>query len=369
MNMNACLIPSILAASFVGTAEPLSLNVPAPGGTAGTITMHAVWLRVPDIKGSYTIPYIQSSNELTIKTAFTAPETVKAQVTLLKNGKIIGDAQVTTPENPTVTFPSLPPGEYAVAVAGVGATGNTVSEDLHERIGIGTVVAAIGDSITEGYHSRGFWRDNLDLTPDAFPSDAVSKDGRNYPQYTPTTAHHRPDINCFASWMPKLNDMLVEKWRRPVFIANEGWGGITTERYLAMMRTDKRWQERMRLLKPTIWLIHLGVNDERAKLGAEIVAANLTATVDLLRKDYAAEPSNIFICTPCYDYVSGADKILSDYCVVINKLITEKGLRKGPDFFAAYAKDKEKYYGADPVHPNIEGMELMAKLWAEAITK
>jgi hypothetical protein len=89
--------------------------------------------------------------------------------------------------------------------------------------------------------------------------------------------------------MPRLNDLLTTKWKQPVFIANEGWGGITTGRYLAMMRSDKGWQERMRLLKPNVWLIHLGVNDERAKLPAAEVAANAAEAAGAAVAEFAAD--------------------------------------------------------------------------------
>jgi lysophospholipase L1-like esterase len=48
-------------------------------------------------------------------------------------------------------------------------------------------------------------------------------------------------------------------------------------------------------------------------------------------------------------------------------IIADRGLRRGPDFFTAYAVEKERYYGSDPVHPNIEGMRRMADLWAAAL--
>jgi len=134
-----------------------------------------------------------------------------------------------------------------------------------------------------------------------------------------------------------------------------------------MMQSDKGWQERMRLLKPNVWLIHLGVNDERAKLPAAEVAATLSAMVDILRTEYGADPANIYVATPSYDYAPGAAEILAAYAQEIGRLIAEKGLRRGPDFFTAYEGKKAEYYGNDPVHPNAAGVELMARLWAKAL--
>ena len=356
-----------MAALALTLAAPLRSATPGPGPSPAPAP-RTVWLRVNDVKGSYTIPYIQSAPDLELRLAFTDPAVVKARVALLDpNGAVVGTAEV-TPAAPFARFGALPPAEYAVGVTGLDVRGTPIVEDRHEQVAIGTVIAALGDSITEGYHSQGFWRDDLELTPAAFPAEVVSRDRRNYPQYTPTTSYHRPEINCFASWMPHLNDLLAERWQHPVFIANEGWGGFTTANYLALMQ-DPGWQERLRLLKPTVWLIHLGVNDERHKVSTAAFAANLAAIVDVLLQDHAAVPARIYISRPCYDYAAGALPILEAYSLEIDRLITARGLSHGPDFLKAYATEKERYYGADPVHPNVLGMKLMAELWAEALRR
>lgn len=353
------------------TTPMLTLTTPlrslAPGATptAVAVTAQTAWLRVADVKGAYTIPYIQSDPDLDVALVFADPALARADIALLVDDRPLAEAQA-TPAADRVCFPGLAPAEYTVRVRGFAAVGGPLSEDRHEHVAVGTVIAALGDSITEGYHGHGFWRDDLDLTPDAFPPEVVSRDRRNYPQYAPTTAYHRPEINCFASWMPRLNDLLAERWQRPVFIANEGWGGYTTADYRRLMQ-DPGWQERMRVLSPTLWLIHLGVNDERHQAPARDVAANLAAMVDALIRDHAAAPSRICLCRPCYDYAPGAAPILEAYGREIDALVAAKGLHHGPDFLAAYAVDRERLYGADPVHPNLAGMALMADLWAEAL--
>ena len=322
-------------------------------------------LRIEDIQGSYTIPHIQSSRDLDFEVTFSHPSAVAARVELLQNGLI----REASRQAPTVRFPALTPGEYDIRVSFHDQDGGIISQGLHSGFAIGTVIGAIGDSITEGYHGKGYWRDNLELTAADFPSESVSKDGRNFPQFSPTTHRHRPEINCYASWMPRLNDLLSAQWSHPVFIANEGWGGIDTARYLEMMKSDLGWQSRMQKLRPSLWLIHLGVNDERAQKAPAEVAANLHAIVDLLISDHSAEPSRIFLATPSYDYAPDAESYLAAYREEIIRIIDTRGLRRGPDFFSAYSKDKELHYGEDPVHPNEVGMKLMADLWAEALFK
>ncbi len=233
--------------------------------------------------------------------------------------------------------------------------------------GAGTIIAALGDSITEGYWGERFWRDCIELRADMFPPESVSRDGRNFPQYAPTAKNHAPDSNCFTSWMPRLNDLLSAHWRQSVFIANEGWGGITTAGYLKMMLEDGNWQERMRLLDPGVWLIHLGVNDERSEIPVADVVSNLNAMIDILIRQYKAVPAHIVLALPCYDYAPGAVDILAAYREEMEKIITNRGLRQGPDFFSAYATEKARWYGNDPVHPNPAGMARMAELWAAAL--
>jgi len=324
-------------------------------------------LRIEDAKGTYSIPFIQSARDLVVRLEFADVRATAASVQLLHAGTTVA-TQPASPAAPAVRFPHLAPGEYELDIRVVDAAGVEIYRIRHDRVGIGTVLAALGDSITEGYHGHGFWRDDLNLRAEHFPPAAVSRDGRNFPQYTPTTAGHRPEVNCFQSWMTTLNNLLTDAWKQPLFIANEGLGGHSAAAYLRVMRTDAGWQKRMKQLQPTVWLIHLGVNDERAKITSEAFAADMDAIVALLLDEYKAEPGRIFVAKPCYDYAEGAAPILAGYCTEIDKRVAKRGLRHGADFYKAYATDKERWYSADPVHPNIDGMEYMAQLWFEVIS-
>lgn len=361
--LNVVLILLLVALACPTTAGVIPLTLPEAGQRLAPASLE---LTVSDIKGSYTIPYIQSDTDLRVRVVFPPGGPTRARLILIMGDQPIAERDA-TPDDPDITISGLAASEYTLRLGGLGDNDQILCSAVWRHYGVGTIIGAIGDSITEGYHGPGFWRDDLDLEASVFPPEAVSKDGRNFPQYSPTTAWHRPDINCFQSWMTDLNDLLVARWRQPVFIANEGYGGITTGAYLNTMRGDAGWQARMKLLRPQVWLIHLGVNDERAKLPAATVGANLDAIVTILMQDYGAKPEHILIARPCYDYAEGAAPILQGYIAEMDALIARRGLRPGPDFFAAYAVDKPKWYGDDPVHPNIEGVAYMARLWAEAI--
>lgn len=323
-------------------------------------------ISIKDIKGTYTIPYIQSGRDVRVNVTFSEPRAVSAELLLSGNGCKI--TKTVKKEAPFAVFAELAPGEFVLKISWMDKNGSVISETVYRRIGVGAVLAAIGDSLTEGYHGHGFKRKNLNLKNSDFPSGAVSKDGRNFPQFSPTTAVHKPAVNCFQSWMTELNDKLAEAWKMPVFIANEGWGGYTSAHYLAMMRNNKGgWSDRMDLLHPCTWLIHLGVNDERRKVPAADFAENMRAIIKILLDKYNARPSQIYIAYPSYDYAPGAEPVLRSYIAEIDKIISEFNLRKGPDFFTAFAKDRKKWYGTDPVHPGIEGISLMAELWTEKL--
>ena len=328
------------------------------------------WLRVSDVQGSYTIPYIQSHRDLSFRVDFKAlPQGAsRATIVISCDGEDVRRGVVTV-SSPHVLFSCLAPGEYTVSVTVVDCAGETQQHFGYSRIGIGTVVAALGDSLTEGYHGHGFWRQILDLCADDFPASAVSVDGRNFPQFSPTTHIHRPSVNCFQSWMTRLNNLLSEAWKVPVFVANEGWGGYTSADYLTMMEQNcDGWCDRVRQLSPAVWLIHLGVNDERHGVSGGEFETNLRGIVKLLLGEFGAAPENIYLARPSYDYFPGAAAVLRTYIAQIEAVVESLGVQAGPDFFATFSQDRETWYGDDPVHPGPEGMDLMADLWAERLS-
>jgi lysophospholipase L1-like esterase len=320
---------------------------------------------ISDGPGTYEIPFLQTGRTLEFEVSPWPDGVAGLEWELVNPSKDLHYSGRIGPDMPRGQIDGLVPAEYTWRVT-LARTGQA-----HEfsPIGIGTVIAALGDSITEGYWSRGYKKDPTCLMPDLFPIESVSRDARNFPQHAPTTSVHAPGISCFESWMTRLNDHLSAAWNSPVFIANEGWGGYTTADYLRLMDTDRQWQERLRTLAPQIWLIHLGVNDERAHRPAADFGADLRRMVTRLIGNYNADPRRIFIARPCYDYWEQAEEYLSAYIREIERIRTDFGLPEGPDFYAAYAVEKERWYGADPVHPNVAGMDYMADLWARALLR
>jgi len=323
-------------------------------------------MAVPDVKGSYVIPYIQSARELPVAADFGGRAAARIDLALFLGARKVARAALTR-DVASTTFRGLAPGEYVLRGTERDANGKDIAAFAAARVGVGTVVAAVGDSITEGYWSHAFLRDANALNAGDFPPSAVSKDGRNFPQFGPTMATYRKGLNCFQSWMTDLNDLLSGSLGWPVFIANEGWGGITSGGYLKRMRQDANWQRRMELLAPDVWLVHLGVNDERQRVPAEAFEKNMRDIVELLVRKRGAEPRRIFLARPSYDYQRGAQAVLEEYCRRIDAVAKDLKLSPGPDFFSAFASERAKWYGGDPVHPNVEGMKRMAALWCGAV--
>jgi lysophospholipase L1-like esterase len=323
-------------------------------------------MTVADVEGSYTIPYIQSDRDLEVVPDFSDSDTAFAHLTL-SGAKFRAAGKMGRGGRPVV-FRNIPGGELSLGARWLGRDGSSLKGEFRARLGVGSVLAALGDSLTEGYHGRGFMPGGLTLKAEDFPVTAVSKDGRNFPQFAPTARSHKPSVSCFQSWMTELNDGLSAAWRMPVFIANEGWGGLTSGDYLSMIGGSKGgWKDRMSLLRPDTWLVHLGVNDERQGVSAKNFAENMRGIVLALITGYGARPSRIYLARPSYYHAAGAADTLRSYIAEIERLTQDFNLKDGPDFFGAFSKDRAFWCGNDPVHPGVEGMSLMAKLWLASL--
>ncbi len=346
-------------------ATPWEIQI-GSGRLCGALAPGSVCLTVDDVRGTYTLPYIQPDRNLSIKIKSRDAALKQLRLALQKSEGAPRTKTVEAKEAEVVVYKDLAPGEYTLTVAGLDAQGQQVHSATYRRIGIGTIVAAIGDSITEGYWAKPYEaEEHLNWT--MFPKAAVSRDGRNFPQFAPTTHRLLKKHHAFGGFETQLNDLLAETLQHPVLVANEGWGGYTSAQYLTMMTEDRNWQNRLRALRPTWWIIQLGVNDERHLVPAEQFGEQMEKIADILIKDYGAVPQRILLAKPCYDYYRGAEPILKTYNQQIDRLIERRQLGAGADFFAAYAQDRQRLYGKDPVHPNEAGMTLMAQLWHESL--
>ena len=223
----------------------------------------------------------------------------------------------------------------------------------HDRaiqIGVGDIIVAIGDSVTEGYDGTAYdappYRSWLGVP-------VSSPDGRNYPQCGIGTGGSR-DHWQEASHLVALGSELERFAGYPVFILNEGVAGFTSGGYLARL-SDPAWVARIQALHPNRWMIDLGINDDQQGVSRTSFQANMQSIVDTLRTTYAADPAQITLAVPSRG---------SNWQPYIDNLVTPNGLSRGPDlatFYADHASDRPPLTAG--VHPTVAGHVQMARLW------
>jgi len=341
----------------------------------------------------YTIPYIQTSNDLFIKVEnWPTADSVRFELTDMSTGNLVSTLADTTIDNADnnsfeTTFNNLPKGEYRVDVYGVDANGNDIPglTDYAEHMGIGDIILAIGDSLTQGNLG---WRHNaaqasfpnsgiLDWTDSDLGSSYVSQDNRNFAQagaLRPFQANQGVPVPFDQSFMPVLNDYLVECYDYPVFIMNEGWGGHESNDYLSYMSTTE-WKDRVIDLEPNKAIIELAANDAIEEVNTPaIFNANMDSIVDNLQAGPLSIASNqIWMATPTYAVIPNPNGFNTDYAPFlpeIDQSISDQGINPGGDFHDFFFQNQHLLAPApDQVHPSQLGYDEKAREWAKVLTE
>ncbi len=310
--------------------------------------------------GDFTIPYIQT------ETTFTPEVTVDSGSVPVDGGikfvlnegqgneRVLYDMSGTGPYS--VSFEALDRGTYTLDTYVVNGS-NVVQvgagkHDTMTGIGIGDIIAVIGDSTTAGLP--------YDLDPVYNWTQAgvgeLSDDNRNFAQQDPN------DGLYYLSFTKELNNTLSQNYGYPVFIMNEGIGAIETGGYSQYMQNSNDFQSRMTSLKPTKWVIHLGINDVRGDNLAPGYIAGVESMVDEIIASYDARPADILIAKPMFIQ---EDQVHSDiqatYATAIDALVAERGLSLGPDYYHDFAERYNDFYSAT-YHPNQAGYQEMGRL-------
>jgi lysophospholipase L1-like esterase len=322
-------------------------------------------LAITDEGGTFYIPYIQTSSTLSVAasvsgTYLPAGGGVKF---VLNEGESNQDVKYDMTSPFTGSFTGVAKGNYTldayvvdssqVVVAGSGRHAELTN------VGIGDIITAIGDSITEGEYGVDAGTTSIASWLDA-PAGTTSADNRNYPQYGPYITRYK------ESWMSDLNDELADFYDYPVFIMNEGYGGLQTGSYISYMG-QADWISRQTALHPNRWLIHLGVNDAgTGNQSASTVQTNLQTIINTLENSYSATGSQILLARPSYGTSSEYTTRLPAYLPIIDSLVSSNALTAGPDFYTYFSNHNAGLY-SDTVHPNSAGMVQMARLWALAL--
>lgn len=364
--------------------------LPAPGGDRPVVRFTTpaaavaaepttATLDVPGPGGSFRVPYIQTGPDLSYALELDGPPGRTIVDVVLDAGK--PEHQVQRLHSPpwSGTFRELGYGEHTLD-ARLYAPEEGSPESLAflqppvvtahlEHVARGDIVAALGDSITEGLGGNPYAAgeiDRLHYFPDwvaarqalvSVNPGAVSADGRNFPQ---AGANLKPASR--PGYLVSLGQSLGSSQGRPVLVINEGWSGITADGFLHVSESE-HFQHLVAVTRPNIWLIDLGANDVLVKRpGSEYEQLMRGVVQSLELKGAAARDIHI----ACPSFRAGATEPLQQtYLPAVNNVRSSLSLGPAPDFYGTYRDHPE--LRQDWVHPSAIGYAAMAQMWTDAI--
>ncbi|HEV3232059.1 MAG TPA: SGNH/GDSL hydrolase family protein [Candidatus Dormibacteraeota bacterium] len=350
-------------AGVAGAPEVATLEVPAPGGT-------------------FSVPYIQSGGDLRFALAVAGAgpdDRLEVALDAGTPGEALADVAV---ESPSGVFPGIGFGEHTLTArllrAGEGRPEQvqggerTVAQAHLTQVARGDIVAAMGDSTTEGVGGGPWSPDQVEALA-AFPDwiaaraaatraglDWVTADGRNYPQ--PSNLQYpgrsRP------AYTVDLARELEAASGHPALVLNLGFSGGTTDSYVHVVESPVLARE-FAVVHPTAYLVDLGVNDALVRRSASDYGQRLTQIVTDLERVDGAQPGQVRLACPIYAKQTARHQAELAYLAVVNQLRASAGLGPAPDFYSYYRDHPDEV--ADAVHPNAAGYQAMGGLWLHAL--
>ena len=336
-------------------------------------------LEVPGPGGAFTVPYIQASPDLDYALDQNGPAGRTIVDAVIDEGRPAQQSQRLRGPGWGGTFRGLAFGEHTLdARMYVGEEGASdtfilaqppVATAHLDHVARGDVVAALGDSTTEGLEGGPYAPGEIDhLTYFAdwvaarhalgpIDPSLVSADGRTYPQ-AGGSLHpaSRP------SFVVPLARLLEARTGHPVLVINEGWSGITADGFVHVAQSQ-HFHDLVAAAHPNRWLVNLGANDAAVQRPALEYQQRLEALVAGI-ESLGAAPGDIRLACPSYR--SGPLSALeATYLPVVDFVRGDKRLGPAPDFFGHY-RDQPDQLG-DSVHPNAAGYAAMAQLWSDAL--
>jgi lysophospholipase L1-like esterase len=330
--------------------------------------------------GRFFVPYIQTSSDLPVALAQNGPPG-RTIIDVILDAGTPGARAVRLTQAPwTTTFHDLTFGEHTLTArmyapeegvpARLALQAPPVAETYLERVARGDVVAALGDSTTEGL-GEGPWQAGQQEMLGFFPTwraaqkglqarpDWITADGRNFPQVG-LTMHpaSRP------SFTVELARMLAARRGHPVLVLNYGWSGTTSDGFMRIS-TSGYFAHQVAATAPNTWLINLGVNDPLVNRTAAEYAERMQSLVINLERLYGAAPADIHMACPIYATQPARNQAEAGYLPVVDQLRAANHLGAAPNFFAFFKAHPETV--ADAVHPNFAGYTATAQLWDAAL--
>jgi lysophospholipase L1-like esterase len=357
-----------------------TLQFTSPRASVGTAPQTAS-LAVPGPAGTFYVPYIQTSPALEVGVSHNGPPERSVVDVTLDDGTA-NSRQVRLLGAPwRARFDEVAFGEHTLTAKlyvpeegmplEVALEGPPIAQAYLDHVARGDIVAALGDSTTEGLGNGPWQPADLQLLG-AFPNwtvaartlagshpDWLTSDGRNFPQAGATL---RPASR--PSFTVGLARLLAAQRGHPVLVLNEGWSGTTSDGYMKIS-TSAYFASLVGATHPNAWLVNLGANDPLMHRTAIEYQARLQSLVDNLEKLHGAPRASIHIACPSYATETARQQAEASYLTGINQLRSTDQLGAGPDFFGYFRAHPADI--ADAVHPNTAGYEAMALLWAAAL--
>jgi len=247
-------------------------------------------------------------------------------------------------------FDHVPLGEHALDAYVIDAAGKRLpAHDRKQRIGMGDILVAVGDSITAG-------------EVDDITSDDWSADGRD-----------GPSQEGFGGYEPILNNMLTSLAGYPHSVPNEGLAGETSagakSRIAGIIARH-----------PTAgtWLVAYGTNDAPTLMTAGTFQGNLQNIIGQIQS--AIPGAVVFLPRVLYnDEARKGNYLIAQYDGVMDELSrTMPNVLRGADLDTLFHANHQRYDHklAKPGtwlatttthHPNGIGFQKYAMLWKTAL--
>jgi lysophospholipase L1-like esterase len=362
---------ALVAHRPVGLGQPLAASVSFEGPRAQVPEQPDIAsLAIPGRGGTYLVPYIQTQPDLRFKLRLEhAPPQASVLVTLDAEG---GAPRTTTVAGPDYmgVFPAIGMGDHtltadvydsaqAVKTHGGQGLGDWVATTHLSHVARGDIIAAIGDSTTEGNGGPIFGFLPNWVSAQAMAADWTSADGRNFPQAGAAARPRSP-----ASFTSVLGSILEGDRGHPVLVLNDGWSGATADAYSKIVSSRELSAEYNAAL-PNDWIINLGVNDPLTHQSPDQFATNMHTIVAELVSRYGATAGSVHVACPSWAAQDFRNQAETTYMPVIQEIRGTYATGAAPNFFSWYRDTPGDL--ADAVHPNSNGYRDMAALWAQSL--
>lgn len=330
---------------------------------------------MPDENGNnstadtFKIPYIQSSSDFEATATLQGGGAgVEFVLTLADLVWITKDTQ--SPYAATFNLPSY--GEYRLEGYILDTSGNRLNSQpdaVIDPVGYGHILLSVGDSITAGFGGNEVTSGNTNypvVTWEQSPSE--SEDRRNIFQYDNKRSSGHP---YRRGYQVNLNDQLTQCSDAPVFILNDGFGGIRTAEggNKSVLSKMSSYNDHIDKLGVDYLLLQVGTNDASSGLAANSWEEDINQVIDA----FQSANSGLNIWMPLlpkrYDSID-KDGLIVDYNDRIPGIVDDQNssgnpVRDGPDFYELF--DDNPGWLDDDLHPNQTGYNEMAKRWDDVI--